>query len=269
MWKQLIEILNYSNTFISVAAAFLTYGVTIQIGGNDALFYSVFVFFSTLATYNFQRILRADELIHFESHFLNWIRTNKRIISVLILISITYDLVAFVVYFKELKPVFLFLVISMILSVLYVVSVKGHSLRSIACFKMYLIAIVWTLAVGVVPLILQEQISNEKIIFVIAHFFLIVGLCVPFDVRDLVYDSPTLKTLPQLVGIHWSKVISVVFVGLYYYLSFYLVGWSLIHFVYFLLLILLLLNMSQKRSVNYYLIIDLSIGLLGCIYVIL
>ncbi len=98
---------------------------------------------------------------------------------------------------------------------------------------------------------------------------MIVGLCVPFDVRDLVYDSPTLKTLPQLVGIHWSKVISVVFVGLYYYLSFYLVGWSLIHFVYFLLLILLLLNMSQKRSVNYYLIIDLSIGLLGCIYVIL
>jgi hypothetical protein len=134
---------------------------------------------------------------------------------------------------------------------------------------MYLIAIVWTLAVGVVPLILQEQISNEKIIFVIAHFFLILGLCVPFDVRDLVYDSPTLKTLPQLVGIGWSKVISVVFVGLYYYLSFYLVGWSLIHLVYLVLLILLLLNMSQKRSVNYYLIIDFSIGLLGCIYVIL
>jgi len=134
---------------------------------------------------------------------------------------------------------------------------------------MYLIAVVWILAVGVVPLILQEQISDGKIIFVSAHFFLILGLCVPFDVRDLVYDSPTLKTIPQLVGVRWSKVISVVFVGIYYFLSFYLVGWNLIHLVYLLLLVLLLLNMSPKRSVNYYLIIDLSIALLGCIYVIL
>jgi len=30
-----------------------------------------------------------------------------------------------------------------------------------------------------------------------------------------------------------------------------------------------LLNMSPKRNVNYYLIVDLSIALLGCIYVIL
>ena len=71
MFKKIIEILNYSNTFISVAAAFLTYGLSIQIGGNDAFFYSVFVFFSTLATYNFQRFLRVDELIDYESDFLN------------------------------------------------------------------------------------------------------------------------------------------------------------------------------------------------------
>ncbi len=269
MFKKIIEILNYSNTFISVAAAFLTYGLSIQIGGNDAFFYSVFVFFSTLATYNFQRFLRVDELIDYESDFLNWIRNNKRLIIWIILISLIFDLIIGVVYFKELKPVLLILIISLVLSVLYVFSIKGHSLRSVACFKMYLIAVVWTLAVGVVPLILQEQISNEKIIFVSAHFFLIVGLCVPFDVRDLVYDSPTLKTLPQLVGVRWSKVISVVLVGIYYFLSFYLVGWSLILLVYILLLVLLLLNMSPKRSVNYYLIIDLSIGLLGCIYVIL
>ena len=269
MWKKIIEILNYSNTFISVSAAFLTFGLTNQIGGKGALFYSVFVFFSTLATYNFQRVLRADELIHFDSDFLNWIRNNKQLIIWIILISLIFDLMIGVVYFKELKPVLLVLIISLVLSVLYVFSLKGRSLRGITFVKMYLIAAVWTLVVGVIPLILQEQISNEKIIFVSAHFFFIVGLCVPFDVRDLVYDSPTLKTLPQLVGVRWSKVISVVLVGIYYFLSFYLVGWSLIHLVYLLLLVLLLLNMSPKRSVSYYLMIDFSIGLLGCIYEIL
>jgi len=89
MLKKIIELLNYSNTFISGSAALLTYGVTFQLNGIGSFIYSIFVFFSTLATYNFQRVVRADELINYESDFLNWIRTYKLSLFVLIGISLS------------------------------------------------------------------------------------------------------------------------------------------------------------------------------------
>lgn len=269
MFRKILEILNYSNILISVAAGFLTYGLIFQIGGSAPCFYSVFVFFSTLATYNFQRVLRADELILYESDFLNWIRQNKQLIFAIILISTCFDGVIFLNYFKEFKPVLLVLSISLILSILYVVALKGHSLRSVTYVKMYVIAAVWTLVVGIVPLMIYNQFTIEKFLFVLAHFFLFLGLCIPFDVRDLVYDSSTLKTLPQLVGIQRSKVISVIFISIYYFLSLSLVDFSFIHLVALFLIIILLLKMSPHRSVNYYIIIDLSLGILGYLYVII
>lgn len=269
MWKELIKILNYSNTFISVVAFLLSYGIISLLGEKDALVYSLFVFFSTLATYNFQRLSRADELIVFESEFLNWIRKYKKWIVVIIVVSIIVDLVIFMVYFTLFKPVFFILIIALLLSVLYVFSIKGRSLRSVSYVKMYLIAMIWTLVVGLIPLIIFHQFKFEKTMFVSAHFFLILSLCIPFDVRDLNYDSPDLKTLPQIVGIQSSKVISLILLFVYYFLSYLFIGWDIKLFVFVLFMVFLLLNMSNNRSENYYLVIDLSIGVLGYLYSII
>jgi len=266
MWKKIIDLLNYSNTFISGSAALLTYGITFQLTGVGSFIYSIFVFFSTLATYNFQRVVRADELINYESDFLNWIRTYKLSLFVLIGISLTICMYLFVVYFSILKPIFLVLAVSLVVSLLYVTTFKGTSLRSVSYIKMYLIAIVWTLVVGVVPLILNNLYTLDKICFVFAQFFLIIGLCIPFDVRDLVYDSPKLKTLPQIVGVRWSIFFSVTSIIIYYLMSVSVIGWSLLHLLIVLFIIGLVFIMSKERSVYYYLVIDLSIALLGYIY---
>ena len=266
MLKKIIELLNYSNTIISGSAALLTYGVSFQLNGVGSCIYSIFVFFSTLATYNFQRVVRSDELINYESDFLNWIRNYKKCLFILIVISLSICVFLVIVYFSVFKPIFLVLAVSFVVSLLYVLAFKGRALRSVSYIKMYLIAIIWTLVVGIVPLILNNQYTLDTISFVFAHFLLIIGFCIPFDVRDLVYDSPKLKTLPQIVGVRWSVFFSVISIITYYLMSVSVLGWSLLHLLFVLFLVVLVFIMSKERSSYYYLMIDLSIALLGYIY---
>jgi hypothetical protein len=50
---------------------------------------------------------------------------------------------------------------------------------------------------------------------IIQLFVLIIALCIPFEIRDLQYDSPQLKTLPQMIGIHRTKLLGVVLCVIY------------------------------------------------------
>lgn len=69
-------------------------------------------------------------------------------------------------------------------------------LREIAGAKLFLIALSWGLVTGVFPL--GDYTQAWKAFGLVFSF--ILGIGIPFDIRDLVYDSPKLKTLPQRLG---------------------------------------------------------------------
>ena len=104
------------------------------------------------------------------------------------------------------------------------------NLRAIKGMKIYIVAIVWALATVVLPLstlgvkmVLQLTNSSDPFGFVgvlglfLSHFFLVLALMVPFELRDYLEDTPQLATLPQRYGVQKTKNIgflwSLLFLG--------------------------------------------------------
>lgn len=104
-----------------------------------------------------------------------------------------------------------------LLSIFYAAKVnwskrKKTDLRSIPFIKIYLIGIVWAGVCGLLPMLYYKtELFPNDYFFVLGIFFYILGITVPFDIRDLKYDRKSLKTLPQLFGEKGGKVVSALF----------------------------------------------------------
>ena len=74
----------------------------------------------------------------------------------------------------------------------------SFGLRTIPSLKLILIALIWSWVCVVTPQLLF--FSHVDFSFSIIVFTFILAITIPFDIRDLNYDSENLKTLPQIVG---------------------------------------------------------------------
>jgi 4-hydroxybenzoate polyprenyltransferase len=107
--------------------------------------------------------------------------------------------------------------------------VLNHSFRQIPILKLITIGMAWSVMAVVLPRILEsskamehttlfsvyENLDWEIISWELTQFSLyVMALCIPFEIRDLKYDSPQLHTLPQLVGIRYSKYIGFVLLAI-------------------------------------------------------
>ena len=106
----------------------------------------------------------------------------------------------------------------------------------------------------------------------LAHALFIVSAAIPFDIRDVKFDQNSQKTIPQVFGVEWARIFSILLLfsfvalmlpltpgtGLSFNMTFYAaVG---IQFV-------LLLFMNEKRGDLYCAGgIDGAIGLVGLSY---
>ena len=86
-------------------------------------------------------------------------------------------------------------------------------LRRIPLLKAFIIAYVWASAVVLLPGMIQldgDTYLRSDMYWVAAiwcAFF--VAIAIAFDVRDLPYDHPSLRTLPQVFGARGAKVIAI------------------------------------------------------------
>jgi hypothetical protein len=103
--------------------------------------------------------------------------------------------------------------------------IRHHNLRQVPIFKLVLVAISWIIIICLLPLksvYADFEYSHDSMaspitdsvkwlyaIDIVQLFLLIIALCIPFEIRDLQYDAPQLKTLPQLIGIHRTKLLGV------------------------------------------------------------
>ncbi|WP_276167973.1 hypothetical protein [Zobellia alginiliquefaciens] len=92
---------------------------------------------------------------------------------------------------------------------LYAVPLLPHAknLRSWGGLKIFIVALVWAGTTVVLP-VLSEGASLEKDVWieVVQRFLFVLILLVPFEIRDLAYDSPKLRTLPQRYGVANTKI---------------------------------------------------------------
>ncbi len=110
-----------------------------------------------------------------------------------------------------------------VLTGLYAIPVLPHTknLRSLGGLKIFVVAMVWAGTTVILPVIAaRHSISWDVRVETVQRFLLVLILLVPFEIRDLAYDSPELRTLPQRFGITGTKIIGACAILPFFFVDF-------------------------------------------------
>ena len=146
-------------------------------------YFAVFVFFSTVCSYNFHWALTPHSVA--PSQRLQWDEKHK---SYHFLLSIA-GLIGAGICFFFIKEHWFYIGIATMLTFLYTAPKISfppfQSLKKIAIGKTIFLAMTWTYVTAVLPILIEGNIEREKaILFCAGQFFFIYSICILFDFRD-------------------------------------------------------------------------------------
>lgn len=250
----------------------LCFGICHQLELKNQLWYGIFAFSSTLFTYNLQRYLKAIQLLTHPTNLIVWVISKKKVILFILFLSGVICSVSFIMVYNWRIDSLLVIAFSALVSLFYILKIKNRSLRDIPFLKIHLIALIWVIDSGVFQLINEENYSIKNWFFIGIHYFYILAVTIPFDIRDLKYDDPNQKTIPQLFGIRNSKIISIVLLIIYVSLAI-LINHQLMDNLFFLiavtLTLFLIIGIHEKRKEYYFSgLIEGSIFIIGASYLV-
>lgn len=195
----------HSNLLIAFSAVALTLETQVQLGLKPhAHPYLFLIFFATLFEYNLHRLITlifVAEALRDEKY--TWLKEHKRVF----LIMVVFSVAGFgVTLWQAKKEVLLTLAPLAAIALFYSTPVwhfgkRLFRLREIPYVKIFLIALVWSGATVLLPVIhTGKPWDNIQItLFLAERFFFVLAITVPFDIRDLDADQKAgLKTLPML-----------------------------------------------------------------------
>ena len=219
--KQLLDF--YINSSIHVAlAVYALSWITLKklnINGDATILY--FNFFATITGYNFVKYFGIAKWHH--RSLANWLK----VIQVFSLVC--FGLMCY--YSLQLQNNSLLLIAGFgMVTFLYAIPFlpkkwyldTQQNLRDISGLKVYVIALVWSGVTVVLPLLDSNGVFNQDAIITICqNFILVIALMLPFEIRDLSYDSLKLATIPQKIGIKRTKLLGFTFVLIFYFSEFF------------------------------------------------
>ncbi len=179
-----------------------------------------FLFFATIVCYNFVKYgVEADK-------YLVVAKPSHKPIQVLSFLAFGISL-----YFLFPLPLQLWIVIGIltVISALYAIPFlpSSRNLRSLGGLKVFLVALVWVGFTVALPAVEHQLGFSEQVVLLgIQNFVLVLILILPFEIRDLQYDKPELRTLPQRFGVTNSKYIGYILCFSYLGLRFISDGWD-------------------------------------------
>lgn len=214
-----------------------------------------FVFFASITGYNFVKYFGLAKFHH--RRLANWLKVIQ-VFSGIAFLFLTYFL------FKlETNAVLLILGLALI-TFLYAIPLfpkhlifdEQQNLRQIGGLKVYIIALVWTLVTVLIPIVnAKNDIDSDVFINLFQRFLLVVVLMLPFEIRDLNYDSLKLATIPQKIGVKKTKVLGTLVLNIFFFLEFFKdelkVSFVLVNLTLTISLFLFLLFSSKNQSKYY------------------
>ncbi len=133
---------------------------------------------------------------------------------------------------------------------------EKQNLRNVGGIKIYVIALVWSGVTVVLPLVNNGiPVSEDIIITAIQRLVFVIVLTLPFEARDLQYDSIKLSTIPQKIGEKWTKIIGVLLLMLFFSLEFFRDEYTLKNTIILLIITLVTLGFllcAKKNQGKYY-----------------
>jgi 4-hydroxybenzoate polyprenyltransferase len=197
--KSFIRFLVFSNIWVAfcVLALAMSSELLLETANHQI---SQFVFFATVFTYNFQRVVRIEKGANHVRK--QWLVENKRFIHSLILLGGIMS----GYYFSQFQTITqIAIVFSGVLSLLY-----PFCLRKIPFSKIFVISFVWAISTMLL-LVLENNIliTQNVVLHLVSRFLFVFAIIIPFDIRDLKYDAKNLRTIPLFLGVQKSKIIGV------------------------------------------------------------
>ena len=247
----------YLNSSIHVALAVvaLTYITFIEFDLESDKNMLYFVFFATVSGYNFVKYFGVAKFHH--RSLAGWLKTIQ-VFSFFAFLALCY-------FALGLSYVTLICIaILAFITFLYAIPIlpmryfrdKKKNLRQISGLKVYIIAFVWTFATVILPILENNiEIDTDVIVSSLQRYILVIVLMLPFEIRDLNFDSLKLATIPQRIGIKNTKIIGVVLLLVFFLLEFFkddLTTSALLSSLGIIVLTLLFLVFSHRNQSKYY-----------------
>lgn len=188
-------------------------GYTLKVAINPHL--GGFLFFGAIACYNFVKYG-----VEAEKYILMVDRYHKRIQSVSF---IALGLALYNGYFLNFDVWIAVLCLSFCVG-LYALPVLPHAknLRSWGGMKIFVVAVVWAGTTVILPILDKKySLYGDVWIETVQRFVFVLIIMLPFEIRDLAYDAPELKTLPQRVGVTRTKVLGALLTLPFFFLIFF------------------------------------------------
>src|SRR6185503_11925347 len=158
------------------------------IGKTVNPWFAVFVFFSTICSYNFHWALTPHSIA--PSQRLQWDEKHKSYHLLLSIVGLTGAAISF--FF--IKEHWFYVGVAAILTFLYSAPKISFPpfqwLKKIAIGKTIFLAMAWTYVTTALPVLIEgTSITTKAILFCIGQFFLIYAICILFDFRDREEDK--------------------------------------------------------------------------------
>ena len=175
---------------------------------------SMFAFFGTIVGYNF---VKYDALARSQK-----LQMRLELKAIAVLSSIAF--LASGYFFYQLEKTtqligFGFLALTLLYTLPFFPNRKNA--RNWAGIKIYIVAICWVGVTLFLPII-NSQLPFDSYVFLVAvqRFILIFTLVLIFEIIDLKFDDPHLKTVPQQIGVFKTKQIGVILMLVFVLLEF-------------------------------------------------
>jgi hypothetical protein len=214
-----------------------------------------FVFFATVTGYNFVKYFGVAKFHH--RSLASWLKVIQ-IFSFISFLAMSYY--GFQLEIKTLLWLSLFGLVTFLYAIPLIpmryFRDSQKNLREIGGLKVYVIALVWAFTTVILPLIDNEfSLTTDVIITAVQRFIFVIVLMLPFEIRDLNYDSLKLATIPQKIGIKKTKIIGALLLMVIFLLEYFkdnLTGFSALSTLMILFITLVLLLFSNKNQSKYY-----------------
>lgn len=213
----------YINSSIHVALAVfsMTYVTLLELDLPTDWPLLFFAFFSTITGYNFVKYFGMAKFHHRE--LARWLKVIQvfSLVSFLLMLWFLFQLKPkTIIYIGVFGVVTLFYAIPFLPKRFFMDQQKN--LRNIGGLKVYVIALVWAGVTVILPLADSVgRFTTDVWITAIQRFLLVMLLMLPFEIRDLQYDSLKLATIPQKIGVKNTKVMGILVGMVFFVLEFF------------------------------------------------
>ncbi|MFV8224977.1 hypothetical protein [Christiangramia aquimixticola] len=241
----------YVNSSLHVALAIVAFTIITYLEYDLAINPELigFVFFSSITGYNFVKYAGIAKLHHLS------LAGNLRLIQIFSLLSF---LALIYFSFQMRVEVLIATAVLGVLTLFYAVPILGNdrNLRSLPGLKIFIIAVVWAGSSVLLPMIAaMEVLGGNLIVDFLQRLTLVLVLTLPFEIRDLNFDSEALGTIPQKLGVGKTKIFGTILIGIIFLTEMFQWNFSSVSFValsFTLILTIWLLWKARVEQTKYY-----------------